>query len=122
MGKLKRDGLLGSLKLPISEAIQNADKAAEWHNLDEGKGGKILFSIIYIPNEVIEDKSDTISDNNDVKLGEKNSSEEKDEGSKVGTAMSKISSDSSNIENEEKEVSNIEKAEIDTEVCATNES
>ena len=42
---------LGSYTLSVSEAIRDTDKEADWHQLDNGQGGKILFSVIYIPDD-----------------------------------------------------------------------
>merc|ERR1712223_992456 len=48
--KFKTDEQLGSINIPIKEAKVNKEKE-EWANLHNGRGGKILFSVIYMPTD-----------------------------------------------------------------------
>ena len=77
--KLQKDDLLGSYSLPLSRAISNTDKEAVWYNLDNGKSGKLLFSMIYIPSETPINANETSTVESEVVPEKKNLSNEKDE-------------------------------------------
>ena len=78
--KLKKSDFLGSYTMSLVKAIEVTDQEAVWHELDQGRGGKILFSVIYLPTDDNVEKSGKICERTESKNLDKNSSNVNDEG------------------------------------------